>query len=1379
MACKYKVKGSEEWLSEKDFKIKLAQGGLDALMADNNIKIKGLTPTTTKQESAPRAVEQTAPDTSVVAKEKSAATTGVSEYKQAKATVRGASVDGYSVKVSEDGKKAQVKLPNKKESDMLPVKQDSAGRKYVIGPNGSTVYLPSVSEAKVEAKAEAKKEAPQEKKEVRRKPIKGIDKDSSSKAKEIAEKLKFSPNEFTGEQTLEDVGLIDALEVADKDTGRKVTKMKPMRAIINAAYDKGQITAKERDALEDALEEKTKAFNEAKQKPKSDAVKKAEEFRDKIYQKIKEGQIEGVLGLNAAIYNKVLDVAAELFKSGMDGYIALRQALDIVLIKELADGNITPDEKVQYETEILEAEGVSKPPELSGVKKAVLSPAAKAYFETTLNKGKLTPEELMAMGKDAIDKGFVKPEELINQFVSGERDFMFGEPLNLIEQMAMHNYAVTISNEIKLANKKMSDFVKSEEYNPAYQQKLQKELDLAESKQVDFHTFMMATNYHKGISLYLNRLMLDDEYNVANQVAKYEANATNTGGAIPEEVKKKFSKWAAEIEEALARLAEIDKQQKAEQDAEVIEGIKSDTDIDDDLEKESPKNIKEKSKEIADKLRKNKIKRPGIFMAATPASLAFDSAIEIAAKTIEATGNIANAVNEAIKSIKNTEWYKNLDSNSKNLAQKELRNYIKSGISDLTISKDGKIKVPKKVIRQFVQDGVNTIEELTAKVLEKFKEDYPDVDVTERQIMDAITGYGMTKKMTEDSLRDAINSMKAVGRMISNLEDIKKGLANPNIKKNKRRALTEREAVLKRQIKEALNAIPLSVEQEAETEANRLEQYKKRQQKTLEELERRLKEGDFSKKKRPKSVALDKEALETQSKIEELKNKFIYEQELNKMKNRSIGKKIGNGVLEGLMLQKSLLLSSDLSAVRQATPVIIRMLRTSPKSVGTFFKHLHTMAGLGPKSNPFRHPIRFGADIIKSLFKENDGKRIYDDVMAKMKATEAYDLAKKSGLFLIEENAKFSAREETFSSKLAKHFPVLGAPYKTGLKVGGRNIVIPGLDLFGRGERSFSAINQLKIDEFMMEVERLQEAGITFENSPETYKELATVLNTFAGRGSTKMKIGNFSVDSLLGATNFVFVSGRFVKSRLDMSILNPFVWVNFARMPKEVKLVMLKKIGAVQAYRASIYGLLWVLANADDDDDTEFSVDPRSPDFLKLTIGDISIDAGLGVTQVDQLLARTYSGILYDVSSIKLGTKIKQTGEIQQLNDENEYNPLTYSDLYSNFLVNKMNYPVKQAVNYFSGRKEFNDKPMIFNFIPLTGTGAYELSKQENANIYQKILFNSLNFYGLANVNVNTYKAKPSKRRSSGAFGESGFSGGGFDSGGFSGGGFSGGGFY
>jgi hypothetical protein len=1278
MACKYKVKGTNEWLSENDFKVKLSQGLLDNLIAENNIKLKGYEPISMKsqnampKESAPSLVEQTKQAPKAVVKEEGATAEGVSETKE---------------------------------------------------------------------------------KAVRRKPIAGIDKSSSPKAKEIAEKLKFSPNEFKGDESPKDVGLVDTIEVFDKGTGRREVKDKPMAAVIRAAYDKGDITKQEATILEEALEAKKKAYTEAKTKPKSESVKKAEEFRDMVYNKIKEGKIEGVVGLNAAIYNKVLDLAAELFKGGMNGYIALKTALDVVLTRELAEGNITNDEYVEYKTEILEMEGLEKPSEFSGVKNSTLSPESKKIFKEALDKDKLTPEQLIQLGKKALDEGHVDPAKILDDFAQGNRDFLFNEPLNLVEQMAMHNYAVKIDSEIRDVNNKFADFVKSGEYNPKKREALTKKLEDLEDKKLQFETFLRTTNYHKGISLYLNRLMLDNEFSLANQIAIYEKENENGEGKVPDDVRKKFTEWSKELEEAKDELSKKEKEIEEEHDADIIENIKSDISEEEKEKKQKPsKTVKEKSKDLANRLRDNKINRPGIFMAATPASLAFDTAIEVAAKAIETTGSIISAVNSAVKSIKETDWYKNLDSDSKKAAEKELRSYIRANTSDLTVSADGEIKIPKSVIRQFVLEGANTIEELVKKTMAKFKEDNPGVEVSERQVRDAITGYGMEKGMTEDNIQDAINIMKSIGRQISTLEDIKNGLAKP-LKKNKRKALEERQKVLIKEIRDALNNLPLSVEQEAEIDANRLEQYKRRQEKTLEELKRRLREGDFSKRPKPRAVKLDEDAKKLDKKIKALKDKFIFEQELNKRRNRKIGQKFKEALFEGLIAQKALQLSADLSAVRQAMPIIIRMVYHNPSSVLTFFKDLHRMAGLTPDKKQLANPLKYVSGIIKSLFNENNGKRIYDEVMAKMKDTEAYDLAKKSGLFLLEEDAKMSAREESFQSKFAKHLPFLGAPINTGLKIKGRKISIPGLDIFGRGERSFSALNQLKIDEFMMEAEKLREAGITFENSPETYKQLADLLNTFAGRGKFK----NQKLDSFVEYLNLAFISARFVKSRFDLSVVNPMMWWNFAKMPKEVKIVALKKMGALNAYRASAAALLWILANNDDDDDLEFSIDPRSPNFLKLRRGDVTIDVGLGIATVDKLLLQTYSSLL------GLGTKFTRSGELKQINDEEQYNPMTYFELYRDFTLGKLNYPGKKAAEFIFNIKRENQDPLVYNFLPLFGTGAYELSNEEYLGFIERTFYNKLNFYGPANVNVDDYVPKPSKRRrGSGGFGSSEFGGGG-----------------
>lgn len=83
-----------------------------------------------------------------------------------------------------------------------------------------------------------------------------------------------------------------------------------------------------------------------------------------------------------------------------------------------------------------------------------------------------------------------------------------------------------------------------------------------------------------------------------------------------------------------------------------------------------------KAKRIADKLRQNaKLHRPGVFNSGNPATLAWDAAVEITAKSIEAGGKLADAIDEGVKHIKNTDWYNSLSESKKKLAENEFKGY--------------------------------------------------------------------------------------------------------------------------------------------------------------------------------------------------------------------------------------------------------------------------------------------------------------------------------------------------------------------------------------------------------------------------------------------------------------------------------------------------------------------------------------------------------------------------------------------------------------------------------------------------------------------------------------------------------------------------------
>ena len=1176
MACKYKVKGSEEWLSEKDFKIKLAQGGLDALMADNNIKIKGLTPTTTKQESAPRAVEQTAPDTSVVAKEKSAATTGVSEYKQAKATVRGASVDGYSVKVSEDGKKAQVKLPNKKESDMLPVKQDSAGREYVIGPNGSTVYLPSVSEAKVEAKTEAKKEAPQEKKEVRRKPIKGIDKDSSPKAKEIAEKLKFSPNEFTGEQTLEDVGLIDALEVADKDTGRKVTKMKPMRAIINAAYDKGQITAKERDVLEDALEEKTKAFNEAKKGGPS----KREEIKAKI-DEIAEGLKQRKGGLKTTvnpfdylpkpIVDKIIDIAANLAKGGVDAFYAIREAMGQVLAEEVIAGRMT-EKEANAAIDAMPNEDLLNVKGEAGIKKALTPKSMKEMASSQTER--MTHSQLVELAKEMVDKGEINPSEIVSDILSGKRPAL----MSGVEVAAMVYYKAQLDKQVRDLNNKLAEQV-IKKVDDKVVSITRAELKAKEVESKNYYITADIVGYETSLSFSARKIMMRENFDAFYHIKKAISNSNN--GKIPEELEERFK----ELEQKYKELE--DEIFKKEQE---IDALKNQNIID---------NIKDENESI---------KKSGKQKATT---------------------------NKEVSSV------------------------------------NGEIKVPTKLIRDLVEGGIDNVEDLVDAIQQKILDKYPNA--TTRQIRDAISAYARTRNMNRDEVKGAINIMKSVGRMISELEDLEAGIKKTKLKKlsddelsDLERANKNRAEVLREKIKQAFNNIPLTEEEEVEKEEKRLEAWKKRKEEAIKKLTEKLNRQDYSKDPKRKEVQLDRDAQELKAKHQMLKDMFALEHEKFILKERKIAEKLVDGAVEAWNAPQALMASVDFSApARQGILPLVSLAFTNPSKAYRMFVEMHKF-GLGKES-------------------------VYEEYMARLKSSPEYIMMKEAGVDITDQNAKISAREEAIASNWARKIPFYGKTLKG--KVKGKDVTIPGLDLVGRSERAYSGfLNQLRAEMFITGAAKLQELGYTMINDKQVFKDLALHINNSTGRGqaSTKGKIGERfgeGINSTARVLSPLFFSPKLIISRIN-TLANP---IYYARLSKPVQKMALKQIGAFY----TVMGLVIFLAKmADDDDDENYSmeIDPRSSDFAKLKFGDTTIDFTGGYAQYVRLLTQ-----------VSRGEKKMRTGEIYKLGSE--YNKPTTGAVVGNWLMNKMspwaNYITKNW-NLIEGSKleeEFNKESSLLNF--------------------------------------------------------------------------------
>lgn len=135
------------------------------------------------------------------------------------------------------------------------------------------------------------------------------------------------------------------------------------------------------------------------------------------------------------------------------------------------------------------------------------------------------------------------------------------------------------------------------------------------------------------------------------------------------EVTEENERLKKDLQDSEARLIEeTDKAFKAGQ-----EDVKNETKTD-------------KAKRIANKLRAAKIHRPGIFSSATPASVAWDGAVEVVAKSIEAGGKLADAIDEGLEHIRNTDWYKGLSATKQSQSEKEFKRFNHENVSSTELT---------------------------------------------------------------------------------------------------------------------------------------------------------------------------------------------------------------------------------------------------------------------------------------------------------------------------------------------------------------------------------------------------------------------------------------------------------------------------------------------------------------------------------------------------------------------------------------------------------------------------------------------------------------------------------------------------------------------
>lgn len=1029
-------------------------------------------------------------------------------------------------------------------------------------------------------------------------------------------------------------------------------------------------------------------------------------------------------------------------------------------------------------TENITPEQTAEEKPVSGIKKALVP----EEVVETIPVDKRTDKQVLEMGKADVDSGKINPQSIIESVKKESRALQADEVAALVYHKArLDNQVTAATNKLEKANESGN----TEEIATA-----KSELESLNNQLNDYYEVSVKTANQQSMAFRLRKMLLDSEYNLQSQVAKYKAAS---GGTITPEVQKKFEELDTKLKEANAKIDKLQSQQANSVDNKMLERLR-------EVERKArvkaiTKEKKQKISSFFDNLKVDTGNKGVVSAAVIPGITllphVWNGSVEVVKQAVLAGADVAQAIQAGIDYIKKN--------NKGEFDEKKYRDEMSPRLQEVfpkskerptaTRNKDNKLSIPKQLIKDLVESGVKDIEELTDQVHSLVKEELPDV--TTREVRDAITGYGKVATMSQEEIDVDIRKMKRIGKMISQMEDIQDKI-RPMKSGLQRDKLTAQERKMQREINEALKDLPMDADQEANLWKSALDKIKTRltnqitdlenqiktgektpkkkgveydqealalqsqrdelkkilreteeeqglsdeqrvrqalqsANKSFEEYDRRVREGDFSKKaskptpqtpelteakakrdaakaqydkikaelgvtdkarlearkkavgrsivdmerrikegdfvrKKPEEIKPDKELADALLERERVKYDFDVAQEKARLDNRTFSEKLTDFGMDVINLPKSLLSSLDFSAALRQGGYLLPS-----------------------------HP-RIWAKAFVEMFRQTASEKRYQDYLLNLKASDLWPLVQKSKLFVAENNAKISAREEQFISRLARKIPIIGQSIKIY-----KNISIPGLDLIGKSNRAYSGfLNKLRVDVFAYGVDQMQKDGKTIENSLEEYRSYADFINNATGRGKL-LKAGQFDLEGAAPVLNATFFSPRFLASRLNL--MNPVYYAKLSPFARKQALI------SSLSYVAFGMAILAIAGAAG----AEVEDDPRSTDFGKIKVGNTRYDIWGGFQSTARFLSQMATG----EKKTSKGTVVKLDGKKFGSDDR--------LDVLGRFLRGKLAPVPATAVNALVGKNivgeevEASDE-LIKNTVPLYLQDMTEMFEKEGA---------------------------------------------------------------
>lgn len=196
----------------------------------------------------------------------------------------------------------------------------------------------------------------------------------------------------------------------------------------------------------------------------------------------------------------------------------------------------------------------------------------------------------------------------------------------------------------------------------------------------------------------------------------------------------------------------------------------------------------------------------------------------------------------------------------------------------------------RKLARQFVEDGISDRNELIDAVHGVLKEIQPEM--TRREAMDAISGYGEFKMLSQEEVNVTLRDLKRQMQNVAKLDDMLSG--KPPLKTGLQLTDESPSQELRRlvaEVNKAKNEFQVPVTDSLRQLKSALDTVKTRLANRITDYETKLANKDFEPRKR-NVVKLDPEALRLKAAAESAKLKYMRSLELDRLSKRSRTEKV-------------------------------------------------------------------------------------------------------------------------------------------------------------------------------------------------------------------------------------------------------------------------------------------------------------------------------------------------------------------------------------------------------------------------------------------------------------------------------------------------------